>query len=101
LFFPSKTVMLLYKQSWEKNKNLWERAYWFCECEDDKTNDVLVRNYEEKVKEMRVGGKPVVLVGYCRGKISEGIDFVDDKARLVVVIGIPHPDLKAPSIISK
>lgn len=91
MFFPSKKVMWLYKQSWEKNTNLWGRADWFCECEDDKKNDVLVRNYEEKVKEMRVGGKPVVLVGYCRGKISEGIDFADDKARLVVVIGIPHP----------
>lgn len=42
--------------------------------------------------------RPVVLVGYCRGKISEGIDFPDHKARLVVVIGIPNPSFEALDI---
>jgi len=47
---------------------------------------------------MRDDRRPVVLVGYCRGKISEGIDFPDHKARLVVVIGIPNPSLEALDI---
>jgi len=42
-----------------------------------------------------------VLVGYCRGKISEGIDFPDHKCRMVVIIGIPNPNLSAPEIIFK
>jgi len=42
--------------------------------------------------------KPTVLAGYCRGLISEGIDFPDHKCRLVVIIGIPHPSFNAPEI---
>jgi Fanconi anemia group J protein len=33
-----------------------------------------------------------VLMGVCRGKLSEGIDFSDDAARCVIVFGIPYPN---------
>ena len=42
-----------------------------------------------------------VLVGVCRGKLSEGIDFCDDAARCVIVFGIPYPNYKDPRIILK
>ncbi|WCJ44724.1 hypothetical protein M5689_025378 [Euphorbia peplus] len=29
----------------------------------------------------------------CRGKVSEGMDFTDDYARVVIVVGIPFPNL--------
>lgn len=32
-----------------------------------------------------------ILMGVCRGRISEGLDFSDNAARCVVVIGIPYP----------
>lgn len=32
-----------------------------------------------------------VLMGVCRGKISEGMDFSDKAARCVIMIGIPYP----------
>jgi Rad3-related DNA helicase len=37
-------------------------------------------------------------MGWCRGKISEGLDFKDDSARLVCVIGIPNASIEAPEI---
>ncbi|CAN6198835.1 unnamed protein product [Urochloa humidicola] len=33
------------------------------------------------------------LLAVCRGKVSEGIDFSDDNARVVVVVGIPFPNI--------
>lgn len=55
--------------------------------------------FKEQLKEFRsqideldtgelTGG---VLLGVCRGKLSEGIDFSDDAARCVVIVGIPYP----------
>ena len=38
-----------------------------------------------------------LFLAVCRGKVSEGIDFADDNARAVVMVGIPFPsavDLK-------
>ncbi|XP_026446136.1 Fanconi anemia group J protein homolog [Papaver somniferum] len=32
------------------------------------------------------------LLAVCRGKVSEGIDFSDDNARVVVIVGIPFPN---------
>lgn len=37
-----------------------------------------------------------VLIGVCRGKLSEGIDFSDDAARCVIVYGIPYPSYLDP-----
>ncbi len=35
------------------------------------------------------------------GKLSEGIDFKDDLARLIFVVGIPFASTKAAKIINK
>ncbi len=43
-------------------------------------------------------GQAVLLMGWCRGKISEGLNFADDAARLVCVIGIPHPYIDSPEV---
>lgn len=32
-----------------------------------------------------------ILCCVARGKVSEGIDFADEMARAVVVIGVPYP----------
>ena len=52
---------------------------------------------------MNDGGKNTgsVLIGVCRGKLSEGIDFSDDAARCVIVFGIPYPNYQDPKIILK
>lgn len=40
-------------------------------------------------------------MGVCRGRISEGLDFSDNAARCVIVIGIPYPQMTDPRVILK
>jgi Rad3-related DNA helicase len=42
-----------------------------------------------------------IMMGVCRGRISEGLDFSDNLARLVLVVGIPYPQLTDPKVILK
>jgi regulator of telomere elongation helicase 1 len=35
--------------------------------------------------------KGAILMGVCRGRISEGLDFSDNAARAVIIVGIPYP----------
>lgn len=37
----------------------------------------------------------------CRGKVSEGLDFSDQNARGVVIVGIPYPNLKDAKVNAK
>ena len=40
-------------------------------------------------------------MGVCRGRLSEGLDFKDRRARVVIIVGIPYPSLMEPKIILK
>ncbi len=35
--------------------------------------------------------KGAVLLAVSRGRISEGLDFSDNAARMVIIVGIPYP----------
>ncbi|XP_009362870.2 Fanconi anemia group J protein homolog isoform X1 [Pyrus x bretschneideri] len=37
----------------------------------------------------------------CRGKVSEGIDFSDDNARAVIIVGIPFPNINDIQVVLK
>lgn len=42
-----------------------------------------------------------ILMGVCRGKISEGIDFANEQSRAVVVTGLPFPPAMDPKVKMK
>jgi hypothetical protein len=42
-----------------------------------------------------------ILLAVCRGKISEGIDFRDSKARIVIITGIPYAPHMDPYVVLK
>jgi regulator of telomere elongation helicase 1 len=42
-----------------------------------------------------------VLMGVCRGKISEGIDFAHEQSRAVVITGLPFPPAHDPKVKMK
>ena len=46
-------------------------------------------------------GRGALLFAVCRGKVSEGINFSDQYARAVLVVGIPFPSLREPQVMLK
>lgn len=42
--------------------------------------------------------KGCIIMGVCRGKISEGIDFADNMSRAVVITGLPFPPAFDPKV---
>ncbi|CAI2384495.1 unnamed protein product [Moneuplotes crassus] len=46
-------------------------------------------------------GENTTLMGVCKGKVSEGMDFSDTAARLVIVIGIPNAVWTDPKVQCK
>ena len=45
--------------------------------------------------------KGAILMGVCRGRISEGLDFSDRAARCVIIVGIPYPQMTDPKVVLK
>jgi len=42
-----------------------------------------------------------MLLAVYRGKVSEGLDFSDWKARAVIILGLPYPPYQDPRVIMK
>ena len=51
----------------------------------------------EEEEDGKVGG--AILMGVCRGRISEGLDFSDNAARCVLIVGIPYPMMTDARVI--
>ena len=98
----AKTVkiggILVFFQSYdflEKCHDLWSKNNIFDDLKD--TKDIIFdikqsdKNIEEKINKAK-NKKNLFLFTVYRGKNSEGINFKDDAARMVICIGIPYPN---------
>lgn len=66
--------------------------YW--EQKSNIDNQSAMNEYKHKSKTDRGS----VFFCVARGKITEGIDFSDEYARAVILIGIPYPPIKNISV---
>ena len=69
----------------------------FKEPKDNTEFNKTIQDYYSQIFEGERKG--AIMLGVCRARMSEGIDFSDDAARIVIVVGIPYPNLTDPKII--
>ena len=58
-----------------------------------------MKRYMSYINNSNLSG--AILSGVCRGRLSEGFDFIDRMARAVFIIGIPHLNCKDTKVIFK
>ena len=95
MFFPSYGFMNKIHKCWEstnlisalsKDKSS-NGAQIFMEPKDAKVQEGMLKLFYKCID----GGRKAVLLAVCRGKVSEGINFADDYARCIMLIGVPYP----------
>ena len=97
VFFSSYGVMEDFIKKWEKSKIISEISQYkvFCQDKHDpKLNKAVLDLYQKE--NSSEGGKGAILFSVCRGSCSEGMNFSNDAARLVIVVGIPFAYLGDP-----
>jgi len=109
MFFPSYWLMNSIYERWEESGVLHEiEAHKEVFREPKKAAEyqmVMDRYYSaifEGDKEKAEGAtNGACLMGVCRGRISEGLDFSDNAARCVIIVGIPYPQVTDPKVVLK
>ncbi|TMW65928.1 hypothetical protein Poli38472_003693 [Pythium oligandrum] len=108
VFFPSYGILEESVGRWQKptskesTASIWDRLLQlkeiYVEPRDRLEFKIAVNEYDEAIKNNASGA---IFFAVCRGKVSEGIDFSNDKGRAVVITGLPFPPTKDPKIVLK
>ncbi|KAL3666229.1 hypothetical protein V7S43_009014 [Phytophthora oleae] len=108
VFFPSYSILEESVDKWrrpasgESALSIWDRIVQqkqtFVEPRGRADFKAVVDEYHQAISD---NPKGAVFFAVCRGKVSEGIDFSNDKGRAVVITGLPFPPTKDPKIILK
>ena len=92
-----------YVSEWtEKNiiSEISKNKEFYQDRRDSKQNKIILEKYQIANSD-RKRYKGGLLLSVCRGSCSEGMNFKDDMARLVIVIGIPYAMLYDPKVLLK
>ncbi|ODV96354.1 hypothetical protein PACTADRAFT_41907 [Pachysolen tannophilus NRRL Y-2460] len=100
VFFPSYKYLFQVISQWQKStiySILNKLKKIFKEEQNSTELDDLLQNYSLEI----LNNKGAILFSVVGGKLSEGINFSDNLARAVIMIGLPFPNLFSGEIISK
>ncbi|KXN88150.1 ATP-dependent RNA helicase chl1 [Leucoagaricus sp. SymC.cos] len=101
VFFPSYNFLRFAKGAWQKvgalEKFSVKREVFF---EPDESTDVerVLSDYAAAAKSPPPNKKGAILFAVIGAKLSEGLNFSDDLARAVIVIGLPFANLGSPEL---
>jgi Rad3-related DNA helicase len=99
IFFPSYQMLHKFYEVWEQNgyiKRFEKLKGVYQEPRESSHYKFVISAFYQDVYK-----KGAIIFAVCRGKISEGLDFSDDAARCVIIIGIPYPMTVDPRTILK
>lgn len=108
VFFPSYGYLDEVADSWKKEvsgggPSIWSRLKGkktiFQETKGASSDEVLQKYSEAILGPSDGSGRPstgAILLSVVGGKMSEGINFSDRLGRLVVVVGLPYPNIASP-----
>ncbi|KAI0304347.1 DNA repair helicase [Multifurca ochricompacta] len=96
VFLPSYKMLETVKNLWEKKgimDSILNKKKVFVESTAD-VHELLIQYAEE----IRSGGKGALLLAVVGAKLSEGLNFSDGLARMVMVIGLPFTNLTSAEL---
>ena len=94
VFFTSFSFLNICFNAWSEKRIISEIEQYkeiYKDMHDQQKNKLVLKNFIDKNKSKKSKGG--IFFSVCRGSSSEGINFNDDYARMVIVIGIPYPNL--------
>ena len=100
VFFSSYNIMDKYINEWSNKKIISEICKYkefYHDRRDQRQNKQILSKYQLANSD-RKKYKGGILFSVCRGSCSEGMNFKDDMARLVIVVGIPYAMLYDPKV---
>ena len=102
VFFTSYSIMYKCKDDWQES-GLWSRICRlkpiFVEPKEKDAFSEVMKEYYAAIQNPETRGACFMTV--TRGKVSEGLDFMDVNGRAVVVTGIPYPPMLEAYVHSK
>ena len=100
VFFSSYSIMDKYISEWTQKQiisKITKYKEFYFDRRESRENKRIMEKYELANSD-RKKYKGAILLSVCRGSCSEGMNFKDDMARLVIVIGIPYAMLYDPKV---
>ncbi|KIY70584.1 DNA repair helicase [Cylindrobasidium torrendii FP15055 ss-10] len=97
VFFPSYQFLNTAKEIWKGSGHLerfGKKKPVFFEPTESTSVDSVMAEYAASVR----AGKGALLFAVIGAKLSEGLNFADDLARCVAVVGLPFPNLGSPEL---